>query len=117
MCRIPFLKDALYLGPETEAVQKFLEGFPREIIWLESLRLEVKGKDCAVRNGKERKKEACWSQGHFDPGHIQPFFPLCVFLYLSSRGRQRMTTAREMLTVQFAQFHPLAQRKKKLTTK
>lgn len=37
MCRIPFLKDALDLRPETQAVQKFLEGFPREIIWLESL--------------------------------------------------------------------------------
>lgn len=72
MRHIPFLKDALYLGPETEAVQKFLEGFPREIIWLESLWLEVKGKDCAVRYGK-KKEEAFWWQGHFDPGYIQPF--------------------------------------------
>lgn len=37
MRHIPFLKDALYLRPETEAVHKLLEGVPREIIWLESL--------------------------------------------------------------------------------
>lgn len=37
MCDIPFLKDALNLRPETEAVEKLLEGLPREIIRLESL--------------------------------------------------------------------------------
>lgn len=40
-----FLKDALYLGPEAEAVQEFLEGFPREIIGLESFRLEEEKRD------------------------------------------------------------------------
>lgn len=42
MFHIPFLKDALYLRPEAEAVQKFLEGFPRKIVWLESLWLDEK---------------------------------------------------------------------------
>lgn len=46
MCQIPFLKDGLYLGPETEAVEKPLEGLPREIIWLESLSLEENREDC-----------------------------------------------------------------------
>lgn len=42
---VHFLKDALYLGPEAEAVQEFLEGFPREVIRLESFRLEEEKRD------------------------------------------------------------------------
>lgn len=42
---VHFLKDALYLGSEAEAVQEFLEGFPREIIRLESFRLEEEKRD------------------------------------------------------------------------
>lgn len=53
MCHIPFLKDALYLRPETEAVEKLLEGLPREVIWLESLRLEENREDCVDRYGRE----------------------------------------------------------------
>lgn len=44
MRHIPFLKDALYLRPETEAVEELLEGLPREIVRLESLGLGEEGK-------------------------------------------------------------------------
>lgn len=67
MSHIHFLKDALYLRPETEAVQKLLEGFPREIIWLESFGLEENREDCA----EETKKEACWLPTDFDPANAQ----------------------------------------------
>lgn len=69
MCHIHFLKDALYLRPETEAVHKLLEGFPREIIWLESFGLEENREDCA----EEMKKEACWLPTDFDPENTQVF--------------------------------------------
>lgn len=141
MCHIPFLKDALYLRPETEAVHKLLEGVPREIIWLESLWLEENREDCAERDGK-KKKEAWWFQRHFDPGNIQSasqqlsassniggwtlmtlsvcgsdrLFPLCVFPCLGSRRRQSTAMRRETLTVQFAQSRPLIQKRNVLST-
>lgn len=56
MGHTPFLKDALYLRPETEAVEKLLEGLPREIIWLESLWLEEIREDCVLRYGEKEKE-------------------------------------------------------------
>lgn len=38
-------------------------------------------------------------------------FPLCVFVYLSSRRRQSTAMQRETLTVQFAQSRPLIQKR------
>lgn len=119
MCHIHFLKDALYLGPETEAVQKLLEGFPREIIWLESFGLEENREDCA----EEMKKEACWLPTVFDPANTQvgllaasclqqhsgtsmddtvrlpPNWSFCVSHHLSSRRRQSSILLTDNLTV------------------
>lgn len=49
---IPFLKDALDLRPEAEAVQELLEGLPGEIIRFNSLRLP----ENSVFRKKEKKK-------------------------------------------------------------
>lgn len=41
----PFLKDALDLGPEAEAVQEVLEGLPGEVVRFKSLRLVPEEKE------------------------------------------------------------------------
>lgn len=55
-CLTPFLQDALDLGPETEVVEKLLEGFPREIIWFDSVWLEEKRRFLIISFVKSRRK-------------------------------------------------------------